>query len=233
MNTMKKIGIGMSLLLATNLMAAKNASEQIGSAIYGKATINCEVDKKKDFVKDTVNIDSIGFDYTKFIPLLATKGEVQCSIKGNIQLPDDFSGETVDIQVGRSKGFVYRGNGNAWGGDNNCYYTNFTVAGQVDESIIREASDMKQSDTFKAGRFFNIPVKKYMGLKYIEFEIGNEKQYENIQYKPTSGPIPGIHMEKFFKLSESYDIKYMRTAQSRTEKTEMIPLDKFFILQRK
>ena len=222
---MKKIGIGMSLLLATNLMAAKNASETIGNIIYSKATINCDVDKKKDFIKDTVNIDSIGFDYTKFIPMLATKGAVLCSIKGNIQLPDDFTGDSVDIEVGRSKGYIYRANSYDVGS-----YTTFAVGGQVDESIIREATDKTKSENFKAGRFFNIPVKKYQGIKYIEFEIGNE--YHSMG-RITSDTIPGIHMEKFFKLSESYDIKYMKTAQSRTEKTEMIPLDKFFILQRK
>jgi len=229
MNTMKKIGIGMSLLLATNLMAAKNASETIGNIIYSKATINCDVDKKKDFIKDTFNIDSIGFDYTKFIPMLATKGEVQCTIRGNIQLPDDFSGDSVDIEVGRSKGFVEGQNSAA-----NYYYThytNFTLNGQTDESIIRDANDKLKSENFKAGRFFNIPVKQYMGIKYVQFEIGHETRYNHI-LQPTK-PLQGIHMEKFFKLSESYDIKYMKIAQSRTEKTELIPLDKFFILQRK
>lgn len=232
MNKLQKIGIGLSLLVATQLMGAKNASETIGNAIYSKATINCEVDKKKDFIKDTVNIDSIGFDYTKFIPLLATKGEVLCSIKGNLQLPDDFSGDTVDIEVGRSKGFVY-----SFGSYPTVRtYSNLTIQGQMDESVLREAKDIEKSEDFKVGRFFNIPVKKYMGIKYVEFEIGTETtymSYNRYENNKQIKPIPGIHMEKFFKMAESYDIKYMKTAQSRTEKTEMIPLDKFFILQRK
>jgi len=182
------------------------------------------VDKKKDFIKDTVNIDIIGFDYTKFIPLLATKGEVLCSIKGNLQLPDDVSGDTVDIEVAKSLGYIYF--------DREGYYVKFTINGQEDESVYREVEDKRKSEKFKAGRFFNIPVKKYQGIKYIEFEITPQRIHYYTSERRTSS-IPGIHMEKFFKMAESYDIKYMKTAQSRTEKTEMIPLDKFFILQRK
>jgi hypothetical protein len=249
MNTITKIALGLSFIATTHLMAAKSANETIGNAVYAKAYINCEVDKKKDFVKDTVNVDSIGFDYTKFIPLLATKGSVNCTIKGNIQLPDDFSGDTVDIEAGKPIGYIDRdksfyditnpycgGNGHNYNAYN--LYAAITFNGQLDQSILREAPDQcrKDFEIYKAGRYFNIPVRKYLGLKYIEFEISAQAHGvgESVKEKfELAVPLKGINMEKFFKIAENFDIKYMKTAQSRGEKTEMISLDKFFILQRK
>ena len=219
---MKKIGIGMSLLLATNLMAAKSASEQIGSASFNKATITCEADGKKNFINDTVDIDNIGFDYTKFIPILEKRNKVSCSIKGMVELPSDLAAETVDIEVTNAKNCIdYYPNG--WN-----FYSTINIQGIYDDSILREATSQIDSATFKAGRFFNVPVQQKAGMKYVEYEI-----YSTHQNGSHAFAINGNQMPTFFKKTENFKIKYLKLPTKRTEVLEIVELDKFFIFERK
>lgn len=205
MTITKKLTLGLSLIVATNLMGAKSAPESIGNLTYNKAYITCHDSKNKMIINDTVEIDNIGFDYTKFMPIVEQQSSsINCRIKGMIELPSDLAVDKVDLEV--DKAIVALDNG--------------TWSRMNIENIF---------NTKSVGRYFNVPVQQKGGTKYVNFEIGAVYLYPDREL----GYMHPEVIVAFFKNSESYNVKLLKEAKKRNESTKSVQLDKFFIFERK
>jgi hypothetical protein len=221
MTTLQKLTLGLSLIATTHLMGAKSAPESMGNITYNKANINCEADGKKNFIVDTVEMDNIGFDYTKFIPMLERKHRVSCTITGMIELPADITVDKVDIEVDKAKGYISY-NGMSMNG---AYYSTMNIQNIYDDAIVRKSAN---NDSLIPGKFFSVSVQQKAGKKYIDYAIFTSDNNEN-----RLAGIPGSEIANFFKNSESYKIRYFKIPTKRNETAETIQLDKFFIFERK
>jgi len=210
MTITKKLTLGLSLIVATNLMGAKSAPESIGNVTYNKAYITCHDLNNKIIINDTVEIDNIGFDYTKFMPILERTYNPTCVIKGMIELPSDLAVDKVDIEADKAK-IIYVSSVES-------LYVTLKIQGVVDTFV-----DGKQKTL---GRFFNLPVQQKGSVKYLEYEMFSSQGHYN-----TVNQI--VDVPNFFKNAESFNVKLLKTATKRNESAESVQLDKLFIFERK